>query len=105
MLNPKNFANQKTSDAVHDAAMQETAAVLQQLNTSPSGLSETEVAARLEQYGPNEVAQEKQHGWLLRLWVAVRNPLVILLAILATITFATAQRNQRLHRRLGDGRR
>jgi Mg2+-importing ATPase len=70
--------------------MQETSAVLQQLNTSPSGLSETEAAARLEQYGPNEVAQEKQHGWLLRLWVAVRNPLVILLAIIATITFATA---------------
>jgi Mg2+-importing ATPase len=90
MINPKNFTNQKTSDAVHDAAMQEAAAVLQQLNTSPSGLSETEAAARLEKYGPNEVAQEKQHGWLLRLWVAVRNPLVILLAIIATITFATA---------------
>src|SRR5271170_1989024 len=91
MLNPKNFAGQKNSNAVHDAAMQEVSAVLQQLNTSPSGLSETEVAARLEQYGPNEVAQEKQHGWLQRLWVAVRNPLVILLTVLATITFATAQ--------------
>ncbi len=90
MLNPKNFSVQKNSNAVHDAAMQETSAVLQQLNTSPSGLSETEVAARLAQYGPNEVAQEKSHGWLLRLWVAVRNPLVILLAVIATITFATA---------------
>src|SRR5271154_626326 len=90
MPNPKNSANQKFSDAVRDAAMQESSAVLQQLNTSPSGLSETEAAARLEQYGFNEVAQEKQHGWLLRLWVAVRNPLVILLAVIATITFATA---------------
>jgi Mg2+-importing ATPase len=90
MPSPKNSANQKFSDAVRDAAMQEVSAVLQQLNTSPSGLSETEVAARLEKYGPNEVAQEKHHGWLLRLWVAVRNPLVILLAIIATITFATA---------------
>jgi Mg2+-importing ATPase len=53
-------------------------------------LSESEAAARLEQYGPNEVAQEKSHGWLMRLWVAVRNPLVILLAVIATITFATA---------------
>ena len=90
MLNPKNFAGQKNSNAVHDAAMQESSAMLQELNTSPSGLSETEAAARLEQYGFNEVAQEKQHGWLYRLWVAVRNPLVILLAIIATITFATA---------------
>jgi Mg2+-importing ATPase len=90
MPNPKNSANQKTSDSVRDAAMQETSAVLEQLNTSPSGLSETEAALRLEQHGPNEVAQEKQHGWLMRLWVAVRNPLVILLAVIATITFATA---------------
>jgi Mg2+-importing ATPase len=90
MPNLKNSANQKISDAVRDAAMQETSVVLQKLNTSPSGLSETEVGARLEQYGPNEVAQEKKHGWLLRLWVAVRNPLVILLAVIATITFATA---------------
>jgi Mg2+-importing ATPase len=90
MSNPKNSANQKASDSVRDAAMQETSAVLEKLNTSPSGLSEAEAAARLEQYGPNEVAQEKQHGWLLRLWVAVRNPLVILLAVIATITFATA---------------
>jgi P-type Mg2+ transporter len=90
MPNPKISANQKFSDAVHDAAMQEVSVVLQQLNTSPSGLSEMEVAARLEKYGPNEVAQERKHGWLLRLWVAVRNPLVILLAVIATITFATA---------------
>jgi Mg2+-importing ATPase len=90
MPNPKNSANQKNSEAVLDAAMQDANVVLQQLNTSPSGLSETEAAARLEQYGPNEVAQEKQHGWLLRLWVAVRNPLVILLAVLVIITFATA---------------
>src|SRR5208282_6011603 len=90
MPNPKNSANQKNFDAVHDAAMQETSAVLQQWSTSPSGLSETEAAARLEQYGPNEVAQEKQHGWWQRLWAAVRNPLVILLAVLVIITFATA---------------
>src|ERR1700679_1965365 len=90
MPNPKNSANQKISDAVHDAAMQETSAVLQQLNATPSGLSETEAAARLAKYGPNEVAQEKQHGWLQRLWIASRNPLVILLTILAIITFATA---------------
>jgi Mg2+-importing ATPase len=91
MPNPKSLANQKASDAVRDAAMQETSAVLQQLNTSPSGLGEAEAEARLEKFGPNEVAQEKKHDWMWRLWVAVRNPLVILLAILAIVTFATAQ--------------
>ena len=54
-------------------------------------MSEEEAAARLEKYGPNEVGQEKKHDWLWRLWVAVRNPLVILLTILAIVTFATAE--------------
>jgi Mg2+-importing ATPase len=91
MPNPKSLANQKASDAVRDAATQETSAVLQQLNTSPSGLSEAEAETRLAQFGPNEVGQEKKHDWLWRLWVAVRNPLVILLTVLAVVTFATAE--------------
>jgi P-type Mg2+ transporter len=89
MPGPKNAANQKIPNAVHDAAMLETSAVLQQLDTSPSGLSETEAAARLQQYGPNEVGQERKHEWLHRLWVAVRNPLVILLTVLATVSYVT----------------
>jgi Mg2+-importing ATPase len=87
---PKNSNGQRAADLVRDAATTETAEVLQRLNTSPNGLSEAEAAERLEVFGPNEVAQEKQHGWLLRLWVAVRNPLVILLAVLVIVTFATA---------------
>ena len=71
--------------------MQEAAAILQRLNTSLSGVSEEEAAKRLEQYGPNEVASERRHEWLHRLWIAVRNPLVILLTILAILTFATAE--------------
>jgi Mg2+-importing ATPase len=69
--------------------MQETAAVLRRLCTSLSGLTEVEAATRLEEYGPNEVAREKQHGWLYRFYVAVRNPLVILLTILAIVSLAT----------------
>ncbi len=90
MADLKNSTNQKANDFVHDAAMEEASAVLQRLGTSPAGLSEAEASARLEKYGPNEVAQEKQHGWLRRLWIASRNPLVILLTILAIFTFATA---------------
>jgi Mg2+-importing ATPase len=37
----------------------------------------------------NEVAQEIHHGWPWRLMLTLRNPLVILLATLATISFAT----------------
>ena len=71
MADLKNSTNQKASDFVHEAAVEEASAVLQRLGTSLAGLSEEEAAARLEKYGPNEVAQEKQHGWLPRLWIAV----------------------------------
>ena len=86
----KNSDSQRTADLVRDAATSEIAEILQRLNTSPAGLTEEEAAERLDVFGPNEVAQEKQHGWLKRLWVAVRNPLVILLTVLVIITFATA---------------
>src|SRR5208283_1951804 len=86
----KNPDGQRPADLVRDAATNEAAEILQRLNTSPAGLSEEEAAERLEVFGPNEVAQEKQHGWLRRLWIASRNPLVILLTILAIFTFATA---------------
>ena len=76
-------------DVLHEAAIKDAADVLQSLSTSPSGLNEMEAAARLEKYGPNEVAQERKHEWLHRLWVAVRNPLVILLTILSILSYAT----------------
>ena len=80
----------QSANALHDAALAESADVLQRLNTTATGLTEDEAAARLEQFGPNEVAAEAQHGWLQRIWTAVRNPLVILLMVLAVLTFATA---------------
>ncbi|HUA68182.1 MAG TPA: cation-transporting P-type ATPase, partial [Candidatus Saccharimonadales bacterium] len=85
----KNSDGEQAADLVHEAAVKDIPEVLQALGTSPNGLDETEAVARLEKYGPNEVAQERKHEWLHRLWVAVRNPLVILLTVLATISYAT----------------
>ena len=70
MPNQKNSTDQKGTSAIGDAAVEEAVVVLEKLRTSSAGLSEAEAATRLEQYGPNEVAQEKQHGWLRRLWIA-----------------------------------
>jgi len=91
MPDPRNSTNPKAPDLVHDAAVEEAAAVLQRLGTSLTGLSEEEAAARLEKHGPNEIAQEKKHTWAHRFYVAAVNPLVILLTILAVVTFATAE--------------
>jgi P-type Mg2+ transporter len=67
----------------------EKADVFTKLKTSLNGLSGTEAEARGIKYGPNAVATEKRGGWLWRLFKASRNLLVILLAILATVSFAT----------------
>jgi len=72
-----------------DSARTEIPMVLGQLNTTPDGLSQTEIEARLEKYGANEVAREKRRTWLMRLWDNIKNPLVILLIILGAISFLT----------------
>jgi Mg2+-importing ATPase len=63
--------------------------IFQKYQTSVNGLSQEEAEKRLEQYGPNEVGQEVQHGWLWRFLSTLRNPLVILLSILAAVSFVT----------------
>ncbi len=67
----------------------ETADVLRLLDTSASGLTAEAAATRLEQYGPNEVASERRTSWFWRLLHTTRNPLVILLSVLAAISYAT----------------
>jgi Mg2+-importing ATPase len=65
--------------------------VLSELNTTKEGLSEEEAAHRLEVFGPNIVASEQRFTRLNLLLRACLNPLVILLSVLAVISFATAE--------------
>jgi Mg2+-importing ATPase len=80
---------QRVPDLLRDAASNDVSESFARLKSSPTGLTEEEAAERLEVFGPNEVAQEQHNQWLHRLWLAVRNPLVILLSVLAIVTFAT----------------
>jgi Mg2+-importing ATPase len=77
------------SPAVLEAAGKDGEELLRSLRTSPVGLTQTEAEERLRTAGPNEVTQEHRQGWLIRLLKIIRNPLVILLAILSSISFAT----------------
>ena len=61
--------------------------VFQQLDTSEKGLSEEEAERRLEKHGPNVVAKEQQFRRLRILGHACANPLVILLLVLAVVTY------------------
>jgi P-type Mg2+ transporter len=79
----------RTSPLLTEVSGKPSEEVFQMLGTSPTGLTEAEAAERIEKYGPNEVAYEKKQSWLRRLYTAARNPLVILLTVLATLSFAT----------------
>ncbi|MGB8212163.1 MAG: magnesium-translocating P-type ATPase [Anaerolineales bacterium] len=72
-----------------ESARTDVSTVLEQLNTTPNGLSQAEVEARAEQYGPNEIAREKHRNWILRLWDNIKNPLVILLVVLGAVSYLT----------------
>ena len=77
------------SKQVDELATLSLEALFQRLDTTKAGLSEEEAEKRLDQFGPNEVAAEKEHTWIHRLFTAARNPLVILLTVLATVSYAT----------------
>ena len=89
-MSVSNISNPaRQTEILSEAAARETTEVLQSLGTSLNGLTATEAEARLAQHGANEVGQEQRHEWLHRLWTAVRNPLVILLTALATLSYVT----------------
>lgn len=93
---PKRFGNGKASSPafkfsklVAEAATSDIDAIFQKLQTSSAGLTQDEAERRLEEHGPNVVAQEKRQGKLKLLGIATVNPLVILLSLLAVISFLT----------------
>jgi P-type Mg2+ transporter len=83
--------NVRLPSRLAEAARMEAAEALRLLETSLDGLTEDIACERLEQVGPNEVSREQRHDWLVRFWHAIRNPLVVLLSVLAGITFYTAE--------------
>jgi Mg2+-importing ATPase len=75
--------------AVVDSAADEVAAVYGRLQTRPQGLTDEEADTRLAEHGPNVLAKDERAGILALVGHAVLNPLVILLAVLAVVSFAT----------------
>jgi P-type Mg2+ transporter len=65
------------------------AALLKQIGSSPSGLTNTEAAARLARFGPNQVHVTKKSAVLLQYLSRFRNPLVIILLVASCILALT----------------
>ncbi|MES1196558.1 MAG: cation-transporting P-type ATPase, partial [Steroidobacter sp.] len=74
---------------LEEVARMETSEVFAKMNTSLEGLSAEDASRRHQEAGSNVVAASNHRGWPWRLLVAMRNPLVILLIVLATISLAT----------------
>jgi P-type Mg2+ transporter len=79
----------QASPKLLEAARSAPEAALRAMESSPEGLTVEEASRRLGVEGPNEVVSNGGAGWLRRLYSAVRNPLVILLTVLAVISAVT----------------
>ncbi|CAN5731788.1 magnesium-translocating P-type ATPase [soil metagenome] len=79
----------RVAQAVVDTVALDAAGVYAHLKTRPEGLSAAEADARLIEHGQNILAKDQRPSFLRLLWRSVLNPLVILLAVLATVSFAT----------------
>jgi len=86
---PANAMETQNSAQLLKMAHADTATVLKELGTQLVGLSNSEAAARLKQYGSNEIAREKRQSALMRLLVNIKNPLVLLLLALAGLSYLT----------------
>ncbi len=88
---PPPGSNRWDSTRIEEAARKDREAALLLCDSTPGGggLTQAEAERRLEAYGPNEIAHQRAASWPLRLFHALRNPLVILLAVLAAVSLAT----------------
>ena len=79
----------RVSPAVLEVAALDVPGVFEHLVTRPEGLTAAEAEARLDEHGPNLLAHDRRPGFARLLWRAVINPLVVLLGVLATVSFST----------------
>ncbi len=85
----QNKPSIQVSQALVDSAKLDAEGVFRQFETQREGLSGSLASSRLTESGPNVLAKDQRVGIGLLVWHAVLNPLVILLAVLAAISFAT----------------
>ncbi len=72
-----------------DRARCDEATVLSRLEAGAEGLTAAEALKREATFGPNQIARGKRRSKPLLLWDNVKNPLIILLLVLALISWLT----------------
>ncbi len=64
--------------------------VLEEQNTTPDGLSGAEAAARLQQHGPNKLAEGEKVSLVRRFFAQMADPMTIILLVAAAVSGITA---------------
>jgi len=72
-----------------ESATLDSAGVFRRLATTAQGLTADEAGRRLDEHGPNTLTEERRFAQLKLLGKSLVNPLVILLSLLATLSFLT----------------
>lgn len=88
-ISPATAEKSRVSKTLLDAARATPAAVMAQLETQITGLGAAEVEKRLQERGYNDVAREQHISAGKRLFDIIRNPLILLLLILAIVSYVT----------------
>ncbi len=79
----------RVSKKLMESGQMDASLVLEKLDTTNAGLTIEEAEARLEKYGPNQIAKEKHQSLLMRIVDNLKNPLVILLSVLGVVSYLT----------------
>ena len=86
---PHERKRAQISPVVVESARADAAGVYRRFDTRPEGLSDEDADARRGSHGPNVLEKDRQTGIVLLFVHAVMNPLVLLLIVLASVSFAT----------------
>jgi len=78
------LSKKKTKESYHALSVEET---FLDVKSSRIGLIDSEVKARLQENGTNELPQDNEFSWLIVLWRQFNNPLVIIILVAGMISF------------------
>ena len=84
-----NHSNIRVSRQLVESARLNANTLLEQLNTTPTGLTSDEAEARLENLRRQRGGPRKAASFFARLWENIKNPLVILLSLLGLVSYLT----------------
>ena len=79
----------RVSDLLVESAEGDVTDVCRRLDTRPEGLADEEAETRRAEHGPNVLAKDEGVGIVTLIGHALLSPLVVLLAALAGVSFAT----------------